>query len=203
MTLIELVVGVGLAALLSLALIAAVGTAVRFAASADADATGVTQTRALFERLRAQAHSAWAIFVPRLDVLGVENSDGHEIDFFAEDAQHAPHFWAYRFDARAHTLERYLYAAPGTPGLPSGDLLSNVDAFSATSFAASSVPDPLFSGASVQNVRVDFGLGSDVIGGNALVRVSVKLGIVLRECILASATAPTGFTLVYSYTPAP
>ncbi|MGH7662436.1 MAG: type II secretion system protein, partial [Vulcanimicrobiaceae bacterium] len=50
------------------------------------------QLTRLIETWEAEATSSLAIFVPSTDVLGTDNSDGHELDFYSRDAARAGHF---------------------------------------------------------------------------------------------------------------
>ncbi|HEV3157245.1 MAG TPA: prepilin-type N-terminal cleavage/methylation domain-containing protein [Candidatus Baltobacteraceae bacterium] len=66
------------------------------------------------------ADSSFAIFVPSKDVHGGNNSDGHEVDFYAQNGGTnigitAPSFgpanifWAYVYDSAAHAVQRFDY----------------------------------------------------------------------------------------------
>jgi hypothetical protein len=55
----------------------------------------------------------------------------------------------------------------------------------------------------VRAVDVDYGWGSAAAGGNHVVRVRVTGLGVDRTTFLASATAPSHFTVVVKYTPPP
>lgn len=162
----------------------------------------------LSERLSSEAASAWAVFVPQNDVTGAGNSDGHELDFFAEDGSHRPYAWAYRFDANAKTIARYSYA----PGIAAqqGETFGPFDGFTATAVDASaiasplsSVYDPLFAGVAVTPVRYSFPVMPSAAGGNGLVQITLAAHGVDQRTMLASGTAPTAFTIVLTYTPPP
>lgn len=162
----------------------------------------------LAERMTTDASSAWSVFVPKRDVLGNANADGHELDFVSEDASHSSYWWAYDFDARASHVTVYAYA-PGTP--PSaGDVYPDVNAFAAETHALRDLADPssdvydvLFAGDVLTPVDIPFDWGSNAVGGNHVVRVRVATEGVDRTMLLATGTAPTHFTVVVDYTPPP
>ena len=208
-TLIETLIGAAIAAVVIGSLVALAG---RMAASADRlSARAGAQSRAdrLAERMESEAASAWAVFVPPADVLGASNADGHELDFFAEDGAHRPYAWAYRYDAASRTLARYAYA-PGVAATRT-ESLGAYDAFaasgpyapSALAVPASPAYDPLFAAATVPTVTHTFPALPYAVGGNELVLVHVQAPGVDRTEALASATAPTAFTVVVTYTPSP
>jgi hypothetical protein len=64
------------------------------------------------DRLQAEGGSSDSIFIPQTDVNGNDNSDAHELDLYAQDAQKNAHFWAYLWDSNARTITRYVYAGP-------------------------------------------------------------------------------------------
>ena len=63
--------------------------------------------------------------------------------------------------------------------------------------------DPLFAGVAVTAVEIPYGWNPAATGGNHLVRVTLEAGGVVRDALLASGTAPSHFTVVVDYTPAP
>ena len=78
------------------------------------------------DRMRSDAATAYAIFVPSKDVMGDPNApgadtgtpgSGHEVDFYGRTDSGAEAYWAYRYDATAGTLQRYDYVvnAAGSP----------------------------------------------------------------------------------------
>jgi hypothetical protein len=162
----------------------------------------------LEERLTADASSAWSVFVPADGVRGEPNPDGHEVDFVTEDASHVPSWWAYAFDAASRRVTRYAYL-PGGPALP-GERYDDLDGLSARahpisdlSRRTSGVYDPLFAQASAPNVDVTFGWNPAAVGGNRVVAIRVTGDGIDRTLLLSSATAPSRFTVIVKYTPAP
>lgn len=162
----------------------------------------------LEERLSADAASAWSVFVPANDVRGNANADGHELDFVTEDRSHVPSWWAYAFDAASKRVTRYAYA-PGGRLLP-GERYDALDGLSARVHPVSDLSkrdggiyDPLFAGASAPNVDVTFGWSREATGGNHLVSARLTGDGIDRILLLSAATAPSHFTVVVKYTPAP
>jgi hypothetical protein len=162
----------------------------------------------LEERLTSDAASAWSIFVPSDDVNGTNNRDGHELDFVTQDASHRTFWWAYAYDGSVKRVTRYAYA-PGSPPV-SGETYDGVDDLVARTYPitdltnpASEAYDPLFAGVTVDAVDVDYGWNAAAVGGNHLVRVALTGNGVDRTMLLASATAPTHFTVLVKYTPPP
>ena len=159
------------------------------------------------ERMSSEAASALAVYVPANDAFGQANADGHEIDFFTRDASHRPYLWAYVFNASSQTLTRYSLGG-GAP--VAGEAISEIDAFSATPAsvndldnAASPAYDPLFAGVNATDVPFLFSDMPGAIGGNRLVVLQISASGVARRAMLASADAPTSFTVVITYTPSP
>ncbi len=202
-TLVELVVAAAIAAVV-------IGSLVTFA-SRLTQATSALGTRVqsqsaaerLMERLTAEAASAWAVYVPATDVNGHANSDGHELDFFSEDGAHRPYSWAYVFDTTQRRITRYAFAAGTAP--TAGEVIGPIDAFTATALSVAQLPaaDPLFAGATATPVTYGFDASPSAVGGNALVQLQIIASGVHRNELLASATAPTTFTVIVNYTPSP
>lgn len=170
------------------------------------------QFETLAERLEADADSAWAIFTPPTDVLGMNNGDFHEVDFFMRDVQSRPYFWAYRYDAAMQKLQRYVYSAPGAGPLPDGAPLPDVINFSAQTYPVTALSDattPLYSSlyqnASLTSATVQFGFSGQpwIAGGNQITSVHVQNSYSVQTLQLATQTAPSGYTVVIQYTPSP
>lgn len=115
---------------------------------------GMTQSIA---RMRADAASSYAVYVPARDVFGGRNAanngdTGHEVDFYARTDTGSETFWGYYWDATAHTLRRYDFDAHGHAGVanrttgtidPSAQYpaLGNVRAFEARTLEANDLAD--------------------------------------------------------------
>ena len=167
---------------------------------------------ALSDRLEAEEDSAWAIFTPPTDVLGASNADGHEVDFFTRDAQSRAYFWAYRYDAAARSLQRYLYASPGATPIADGPPLSDITNFFAQTYPVTALQDPsgpiysaLYNGAPLVPATVRFGFADRpwIAGGNQITFVRIETMQSVRTLDLTTQTAPSGFTVVLRYTPSP
>jgi prepilin-type N-terminal cleavage/methylation domain-containing protein len=160
-------------------------------------------TERLMERLSTEAASAWAVYVPATDVNGNANADGHELAFFSEDGSHRPYAWAYSFDATRKQITRYAFA-PGNAA-SAGETIEPIDTFTATSVPVTQIGtvDPLFNGSTAPPVAYSFGASPDAVGGNAVVQLQITASGVERNELLASATAPTTFTVIVNYTPSP
>ena len=203
-TLVEVLVATGIAAMLAIASIAIAHAFVGLSTRASSIADAETRLDRLDERLDAETAGAWSVFVPANDVFGIANADGHELDVATEDALRRPSFRAYRYDANAATLTEYVYGAPGASGLATGDVTAGITRFAATNGTASAMAGPLYANARIVDADVALGLGAPgAVGGNRLTRVVVRLGAFERTITLASATAPSSYTVVLRYTPAP
>ncbi|HEV3154439.1 MAG TPA: hypothetical protein VGZ02_11595 [Candidatus Baltobacteraceae bacterium] len=176
------------------------------ARNADAAAVG-----ALTDRWRIEEDSAWAIFTPPTDVNGASNADYHEVDFFTRDGKNQSYFWSYTYDAANQTLTRYLYSAPGaTP--QKAETYSGITKFVAHTYSVTALQDSstpvysaLYKNAVLQNGAVRFypGTAPWIDGGNQITFIHVETASELRELQLSTQTAPSGFTIVLQYTPAP
>jgi hypothetical protein len=202
-SLVEVLIAAGISMMLALAAIAAahafVGWSHRASTIVDAQA-GLDR---LEERIDAETAGSWSVFVPPTDVLGRSNGDGHELDIGTEDALRRPSFRAYSYDAAAARLNEYVYA-PGSAAIPTGDVTHAVTAFSAVAGSASAMAGPLYAKSTIVDAEVPSQLGvPEATGGNRLTRVRIAIGSFERTMMLASATAPTRFTVVLRYTPAP
>jgi hypothetical protein len=158
--------------------------------------------------MTSEASSALAVYVPSSDVSGNSNSDGHEVDYYAQDASHRPYVWTYTYSAAAQTLTRYSVVPGASPA--AGESVSNIDGFSvqtqpasALSNPASPVYDPLFPGTHATDVLYPFPPNAAALGGNGLVVLQITASGVNERAFLASADAPTQFTVTIVYTPSP
>jgi hypothetical protein len=206
--LVEVLVASAIAFVLAAVLVTATHATILGAAHLDARLAARSATDRLAERLESDAASAWSIFVPAADVLGNANGDGHELDFVTEDASHRTYWWAYNFNSSAQRVSSYSYA-PGGASI-AGDTFDGIATFAAKTFAvselanpSSAIYDPLFAGTNAAPVSFDYGWNAQAVGGNRLTRVHVTATGVDRTLLLTSATAPTHFTVVIEYTPAP
>jgi type II secretory pathway pseudopilin PulG len=175
-TLVEYVIGAAIASVMLLLAVAFSSLDVRVQSSSAAER--------LAERLETEAASAWAVYAP----------GPSEVDFFSEDGSHRAYTWSYAYDAATKMVAR-----------SSGERFGPFDSFSVTAVSVAQLGaiDPLFSGARATPVTYRYAASAQAIGGNALVDVHVAGSGVDRTMLLASATAPTTFTVVVNYTPSP
>lgn len=209
-TLLETVVAIAVAVLLGLLLFHVLGQlllAGRLQAQRDTAQDAVLR---LTDNLTTEEDDAWAIYVPPADALGKSNGDGHEVDFFARDGRQQPYFWAYNYDASAHTLTRYRFGSPG--GAASADVTySDITGFSARTYPVTALQDastpvysPMYASATLQSGIVQFYPGMPwIAGGNNITDVHIEAEGYRRDVQLATSTAPSGFTVVLNYTPSP
>ena len=202
-TLVETLIGAAVAAIVIGGLVVLASRLTQTTSALGTRVQSQSAVERLLERLSAEAASAWAVYVPADDINGNANADGHEVDFFSEDGSHRPFAWAYSFDATHKRITRYAFAPGGAAS--AGETIQPVDAFTATSVAITQVGtiDPLFRGSVAQPVAYAFGASPDAVGGNALVQLQIIASGVDRNELLASATAPTTFTVIVNYTPSP
>ncbi|MGB6987045.1 MAG: hypothetical protein WBD74_13825 [Candidatus Aquilonibacter sp.] len=202
-TLIETVIGAAIGVTIVWCVLAFADRMVFWSASANARLNAVANAERLIERMSAEASSSMAVYVPATDALGASNSDGHEVDVFTEDGAHRTYRWAYNFAAGTKTVTRYTLG-PGNVAT-AGDTLAGIDNFSASPLTASQLGayDPLFAGANASDVPYTFAAMPGALGGNRLVAVQITASGVNRSVLLASADAPTAFTVVVTYTASP
>ncbi|MGH7661621.1 MAG: hypothetical protein ACRENA_11995, partial [Vulcanimicrobiaceae bacterium] len=105
------------------------------------------------------------------------------------------HFWAYRWDSQAHTLQRYTYSVPGTSAAPSDPPLTGITAFAAVRKLASTIAQPFLAGYVARDVAVNLGY-PEVIGGNAIADVTVAGARNRFEIELLPGTMISGFQVV-------
>lgn len=191
-TLIETLIGAAIGALLVWGVLVFAGRMVAWGNAANQRVNAVAGADRLVERMSSEAASSMAVYVPATDALGASNTDGHEVDFFTEDGAHRTYGWAYTFSSAAKTVTRYTLN-PGNAAT-AGDTLAQIDTFSASALLVTQLAsyDPLFAGASTSDVP-----------GNRLVAVQITASGVNRSVLLASADAPTAFTVVVTYTASP
>ncbi|TAM78320.1 hypothetical protein EPN44_00575 [bacterium] len=202
-TLLEVLIAAGIMAAVAAGLVLLLYHTLAAAASFALHRHAYAMAEDLDERWDAEAASALAVFVPPSDVLGAANGDGHEVDFFTRDGHGTPFFWTYRYDAAAHTLQRYTYAAPGATAARSGDPLPNVSSFTAAPMAVNAFSEPIFQAHA--NVPVTENLGyPGVDGGNRVTELHLVTGDDDVTSDLLPGVSPSGFTVVVgTFTPPP
>ncbi|HEY8312526.1 MAG TPA: type II secretion system protein, partial [Candidatus Baltobacteraceae bacterium] len=210
LSLVELTVAIGIAVVVTTALFFALQHFMRWNALLDQRDNEHAAIEMLVDRWQAEADSAWSIFTPPTDVNGRPNADGHELDFFTRDGSSRDYFWAYDYDKKAQSLQKYLYASPGSTPQADGDAIEGVTQFFASTLpvtdlqnVASPIYNGLFAGAALKAESIHFGYGQSVAGGNQITYVRVQGPTLARTMELTTQTAPSGFTIVFHYTPAP
>ncbi len=202
-TLIEVLVAAGLWIVLGGTLLFVMQGLLGAARTAFAQQHAYVALTQLIETLDAESSSALAIFVPPSDVLGANNGDGHELDFYSRDALRYGHFWAYRWDHTTGTLQRYTYSTPGSPATPSDPPLGGVTGFTATRKLASSLGSAFAHGYVTRDVAVSFNY-PNVSGGNAIVAVTFADRRDSFSVELLPGTMTSGFAVVVAtFTPTP
>jgi hypothetical protein len=180
----------------------------------SARVAGTTRAQAsldrLLERWDTESATAWSVFAPATDIFGQSNADGHELDLATVDSRRRPSFRAYYYKAGTRQLVEYAYGSRGAPPVATGNTSESISAFEARTYPASALRDPaspffdpLFATATIADAAVPLQLGPDALGGNRLTRVHITADRLDRMEMLASETAPSGFTIVMTYTPAP
>lgn len=159
--------------------------------------------------LRADAATAFAVFVPPTDVFGAPNA-GHEVDFYTRDDSGSELFWAYRFDAAAHAVQRYDYTGIDARGrhVPPIDFsryppLTDIASFSATKLEASQLNTPLNGGyapaippgISPKAEPVNF-QHPYTTGGNRIVDLRIATATAARHLHIGAGIMPSGFTVL-------
>ena len=163
----------------------------------------------LLDRLESDAGSSDSVFLPDKDVFGADNSAvPHEIDFHAKDAANRPYFWAYYYDATAKTLQRYDYANIGSTAKKDGGTYGNITRFSPSLHAISEISDasspiyfPVLTSAKDHDVAL--GANANVVGGTHIIHIDMATSNESIPVDLQAGGAPSGFTVVLNYTPAP
>ncbi len=174
------------------------------------------------ERLRDDAASAFAVFVPATDMNGAPNGaggDAHEVDYYARGDGGQELLWRYFYDAARGTLQRFDYDPSGTRGVrdaASGlidsqaayPVLKGLSAFGARAIPADELGDAglnvysgvtaLFGHPAVPQAVSYNRPGLDVaaaVGGNALIAVTLSNASAGQVVHLAAGSMPTGFTV--------
>ncbi|HEY1682247.1 MAG TPA: prepilin-type N-terminal cleavage/methylation domain-containing protein [Candidatus Tumulicola sp.] len=207
-SLLEVLIASAIAVVLACQSIAAIHAFALEAASTGRRVRAASAWAGLRERLAGSAATAWSVFVPQRDVLGNANADGHEVDFVTQDATRRSFWWAYAFDRSKRRITQYAYSPGGD--MRAGATYDDIDGFAAIAYPISAVAlpsspayDALFAGATAPDVTVPFAWTPAAAGGNGIVRATIDAPGVHALEILAPATAPTRFTVVLTYTPAP
>ncbi len=168
-------------------------------------------TAALIAAIRSDNETATGFSIPPTDSAGAPNLDAHAFDLDTRAAGRAERIVEYRWVAADSTQPaRVLRSEIDASGIVAPRLTQSyagITALSARSIALSALAgggsdgDPLFAGAALHDVAIDLGDGASA--GNALLAVTIATAHALRTVRLANLAAPTHFTYVLQYTPAP
>ncbi|HEX5273885.1 MAG TPA: type II secretion system protein [Candidatus Rubrimentiphilum sp.] len=210
-SLLETVIAAAVVTVIGVLILTSAAQVLRWNALFAQQRTAETAIESLADRLEAEEDSAWAIFTPPLDAYGSSNADGHEVDFFFRDAQNRAHFIAYCYDKANRRIQRLLYAKPGGMPVADGAPVSGVGGFFARTYPVTALQDPgslvyteLYRSAELHAAEVHFDRTQPwLAGGNQITYVRLTSAHVARELQLSTQTAPSGFTIVLRYTPAP
>jgi prepilin-type N-terminal cleavage/methylation domain-containing protein len=210
-SLLEVAVAAAIAVVLALFCVRAAAAALHALSLQSTRMNEESVVQTLTDRWQADEDTAWAIFTPPSDVSGNANADGHELDFFSRDAKNRSYFWAYAYNANTQTLIRYTYDAPGAaPSLD--ETFTGITRFYAHTYpltalqdASSKIYSPLYASATLSDGGVQFYPTNApwIQGGNTITYVRLETAVNVRELHLSTQTAPSGFTVVLNYTPAP
>ncbi len=118
----ELLVAIALMLLVGLATLAVLQTFTHALTTRSTSQSGYVALDAQLDRMRDDASTAYAVFVPDKDVFGNTNTaslgaPGHEVDFYGRTDTGSEVYWAYDYDATAGTLRRYDYDINGQVGI--------------------------------------------------------------------------------------
>ena len=115
----ELLVAIGLLAVVGFATLGALQFFARALDARVSGSAGTVSLEQLLGRMRAEAATSYAVFVPDRDVFGRPNAPAppapapsgaaapHEVDFYTRTDAGVEAWWAYDFDAARGTLQRY------------------------------------------------------------------------------------------------
>lgn len=113
---------------------------------------------------------------------------------------------AYLYDPHVLTVTRYDAAAGSAP--LAGVTASQITAFSAHAYPASAIAQtssPLYDSllSNIAVTPVSYALPDGSVAGNGLVQVTITGAGTSESEVLSTTLAPTQFTVVVQYTPAP
>ena len=219
-TVVDILVAIALFAGLGFTILGVIGVFLRATGHSATAQGGTIAFEQQADTMRSDAATAFAVFVPTKDVFGNSNASGHEVDFYSKNDAGIPVFWAYWYNATAHTLRRYDYDSNGDIGMAdrrTGTIdvgeqypsVVGVTAFLARTLEASDLVGPksayaaaiapLFAGATPQPLPVGYDDGAapraDLYGGNTTVEVQLTTDRGSRILHLATAALPSGFTV--------
>jgi type II secretory pathway component PulJ len=223
-TVVEILVATAIFLAVGLTSLGLIGSLLRAARQGPSSAGGTIAVEQEIDALRSDAATSFAVFVPDRDVFGNINgasaNAGHEVDVYSKTDSGKPTFWAYDWNAKTKSLQRYDYDLAGHVGeadRQTGAIdqngnypaISGITSFSAETLEASDLVgtknaygatiSALFAGAVPRALPVgyDVGLGprADLYGGNTTVQIKLASAHESRTVHLASGALPSGFTI--------
>ncbi len=210
-SLLEVLVALGIGTLVLLGAANAIAGLLHARATAAARFNDRAATAALIAAIRSDNETATGFSIPPTDSAGAPNLDTHAFDLCTRAAGRAERIVEYRWVAADATQPaRVLRSEIDASGILAARLTQSyagITALSARSVALSALAgggsdgDPLFDGATLHDVAIDLGDGASA--GNALLAITIATAHALRTVRLANLAAPTHFTYVLQYTPAP
>ena len=166
---------------------------------------------ALIAAIRSDNETATGFAIPATDSAGAPNLDAHAFDLRTRDAGFGERIVEYRWVAAGGAQPASVLRSELDPSGVAAPVLAQryagITALAARSVALSALAgggsdgDALFAGATLHDVAVDLGDGASA--GNALLAVTIASAHTRRTVRLANLAAPTHFTYVLPYTPAP
>lgn len=205
-TLVEMLIGIVVLALLIFAVCDAVSHTAHLGALSIGRASETRTASALEARMSEEARSATSVFVPALDVLGHDNSgsNAHEVDFYRKLSGGTDAYVAYRYDAGSGDVTRYDYTlSGGTPQTSDADIsASGIVSFVPQAIEVGSSGD-VVGGPQVTPVAVYYGQAQSA-GGNGVVSLAVTAlsssGAPARTSVihLSAKSMPTDFAELVS-----
>ncbi len=210
-SLLEVLVALGIGTLVLIGATNATLGLLHARATAVADLNDRAAIAALIAAIRSDNETATGFTIPATDSSGVPNLDAHAFELRTRAAGLTEQVVEYRWVAAdathsARVLRSVIDASEASAPLATQSY-AGITALSARSVALSALvgggsdADPLFAGATLHDVRIDLGDGASA--GNALLAVTIATAHALRTVRLANLAAPTHFTYVLQYTPAP
>jgi len=209
-SLLEVLVALGIGTLVLLGAADATVGLLHARAAAAARLNDRAATAALIAAIRGDNETATGFSIPPTDSTGAPNFDAHAFDLYTRDAGLGERIVEYRWVAAGATqparVVRSEIDASGVAAPWATQSYAGITTLSARSVALSALTaggdaDPLFAGATLHDVAIDLGDGASA--GNALLAVTIATAHALRTVRLANLAAPTHFTYVLQYTPAP
>ena len=209
-SLLEVLVALGIGTLVLIGAADATFGMLHARAAAAARTNERSALAALVAAIRNDNETATGFAIPATDSVGATNLDAHAFDLRTRDAATGERIVEFRWVAADATHPaRVLRSELDSSGLSVVAVTQRYDGITSlhsrvvaiSGLTAGTDADPLFAGATLHDVALD--LGDGATAGNALLAVTIASAHVQRRLRLANLAAPTRFTYVLQYTPAP